>query len=98
VSGPQPSFLSVEAAAQLEAWIEQLVAQELDRRSAERAPQASTYLTVPEAAELLRCRRGRIDDLLSQRRLTRIKEGGRTLLLRAEIEERHLERHERRPT
>jgi excisionase family DNA binding protein len=47
---------------------------------------ASPYLTVPEAAELLRCKRQRIDDLLSSRRLTRIKEGARTLVLRTEIE------------
>lgn len=46
----------------------------------------SPYLTIPEAAEVLRCRRQRIDDLLSQRRLTRIKEGRRTLVRRDEIE------------
>jgi excisionase family DNA binding protein len=44
------------------------------------------YLTIPEAAELLRCSRQRIDDLLSQRRLERIKEGRRTLVRRDEIE------------
>ncbi len=49
-------------------------------------PSASRYLTVLETAELLRCSRQRIDDLLSQRRLTRIKEGSRTLILREEVE------------
>jgi excisionase family DNA binding protein len=49
-------------------------------------PPPSPLLTVPEAAELLRCRRHRIDDLLSQRRLTRYKDGSRTLVSRAEIE------------
>jgi excisionase family DNA binding protein len=53
----------------------------------ERAPgSTSPYLTVPEAAAYLRCKRQRVDDLLSQRVLTRIKEGGRTLVARAEIE------------
>jgi excisionase family DNA binding protein len=49
-------------------------------------PSAGRFVTVPEAAELLRCRRQRVDDLLSQRRLSRFKEGGRTLLDRAEVE------------
>jgi excisionase family DNA binding protein len=47
---------------------------------------ASPYLTIPEAAELLRCSRQRVDDLLSQRRLTRFKDGTRTLVSRAEID------------
>jgi excisionase family DNA binding protein len=46
----------------------------------------SPYLSVTEAAELLRCKRQRVDDLLCQRRLTRVKEGRRTLILRAEVE------------
>jgi excisionase family DNA binding protein len=57
----------------------------LERLEAQRPP-ASEYLTVLEAAELLRCRRQRVDNLLSAGRLTRFKEGGRTLLLRAEVE------------
>ena len=52
----------------------------------EQRPASSPYLTIPEAADLLRCSRGRIDNLLSARRLSRVKEGGRTLLLRAEVE------------
>ena len=46
----------------------------------------SPYMTIPEAAEYLRCSRQRIDDLLSQRRLDRYKDGSRTLLSRAELE------------
>lgn len=46
----------------------------------------SPYMSIPEAALYLRCSRQRIDDLLSQRRLTRIKEGRRTLVGRDEIE------------
>jgi excisionase family DNA binding protein len=53
------------------------------------------YLTIMEAASYLRCSRQRVDDLLSARRLTRIKEGGRTLVLQAEIED-YLVRHSRR--
>ncbi len=54
----------------------------------------SKYMTVPEAADFLRCARQRIDDLLSQRRLTRFKDGSRTLVSRDEVE-RHL-REQRR--
>ena len=35
----------------------------------------STYLTVEEAASLLRCFRQRVHDLLSARRLRRLKDG-----------------------
>ena len=48
---------------------------------------ASRYLTVPEAASLMRCSRNRVDDLLSQGRLTRLKDGRRTLVARAEVED-----------
>lgn len=61
----------------------------LEERAA--ASAASPYMTVAEAAEYLRCPRQRIDDLLSQRRLTRVKDGGRTLIRRDEIES-YLER------
>ncbi|MGE3795469.1 MAG: helix-turn-helix domain-containing protein [Dehalococcoidia bacterium] len=43
-------------------------------------------MTVEEAALYLRCRRQRIDDLLSQRRISRIKDGARTLVSRSELE------------
>jgi excisionase family DNA binding protein len=45
----------------------------------------SEFLTIPETAELLRCSRQRVDDLLSQRRLPRVKDGSRTLLRRADV-------------
>jgi excisionase family DNA binding protein len=51
-------------------------------------PLESPYLTVPEAAAYARCKRQRIDDLLSSHRLTRYKEGRRTLVLKAELEAR----------
>jgi excisionase family DNA binding protein len=43
-------------------------------------------VTVIEAADLLRAKRYRVDDLLSRGTLTRIKDGSRTLIERAEIE------------
>jgi excisionase family DNA binding protein len=49
---------------------------------------ASPYMTIPEAAAYARCKRQRIDDLLSSRRLTRYKDGRRTLVSRAELEAR----------
>jgi excisionase family DNA binding protein len=48
--------------------------------------QDSPYMTIPEAAAYARCKRQRIDDLLSSRRLSRHKDGRRTLILRAELE------------
>jgi excisionase family DNA binding protein len=45
----------------------------------------SHFLTVKEAAELLRCSRQRVYDLLSDGRLTRHKDGSRVLILRAEV-------------
>ncbi len=54
----------------------------------------SPYMTIPEAAAFLRCSRQRVDDLLSQQRLSRFKDGSRTLVSRVEVEE-HL-RHEKR--
>ena len=47
------------------------------------------YMSVAEAAVYLRCTRQRVDDLLSSGRLTRVKEGRRTLVARADLE-RHL--------
>ena len=46
----------------------------------------SPYLSVNEAALFLRCKRQRIYDLLSIGRLSRVKEAGRTLVLRSEVE------------
>jgi excisionase family DNA binding protein len=47
----------------------------------------SPYMTIVEAAEYLRSKRQRVDDLLSAERLTRIKDGSRTLVARAELEQ-----------
>ena len=55
----------------------ELVLSRLGRASGGESP----FLTVPEAAVFARCKRQRIDDLLSARRLTRYKDGGRTLIL-----------------
>jgi excisionase family DNA binding protein len=43
------------------------------------------FMTIPETAELMRCSRQRVDDLLSARRLERVKDGTRTLLRRADV-------------
>lgn len=75
--------LAAEAVEVLAEEVKRRVLAELHESSGEAA---SPYLTVPEAATLLRCSRGRVDDLLSQRRLTRLKDGRRTLVARAEVE------------
>ena len=46
----------------------------------------SPYLTVAEAADLIRSRPQRVYDLVSSGRLSRFKDGSRTLVLRAEVE------------
>jgi excisionase family DNA binding protein len=46
---------------------------------------ASLFLTVPEAAAVLRSKRQRVDDLLSSGRLSRVKDGSRTLIRREQL-------------
>ncbi len=48
-------------------------------------PGTAELLTVDEAAVLLRCKRQRIYDLVSQRRLPCLKDGSRVLLRRADL-------------
>lgn len=80
-------FLSAAAREELEELIDRRVQKVLDHRLGDQAANGpGPYLTIPEAAELLRCGRQRIDDLLSQRRLSRFKDGSRTLVSRAEVE------------
>lgn len=73
----------------LDSAIRELVAEEIARQLAvlpAASPQPpSPYMTVPEAAEYLRCSRQRVDDLLSQGRLSRFKDGRRTLVSRVEL-------------
>jgi len=47
--------------------------------------ESSEFLTIVEAAELIRSKRQRVDDLLSAGKLRRFKDGSRTLLSRAEV-------------
>jgi excisionase family DNA binding protein len=49
-------------------------------------PEPSPYMTIVEAAAYLRCTRQRVDDLLSSRRLPRVKEGARTLIRRTDLD------------
>lgn len=57
----------------------------------------SEYLTVLEAAELMRCKRQRIYDLLYEGRLTRFADGSRALIQREEVEA-HLRGEDTGPT
>jgi excisionase family DNA binding protein len=67
-----------------------LLQAEIDRRVqaalAERVGPLSRYLTVPEAAEYLRAKPQRVYDLLSDRRLTRHRDGARVLVSRDELD------------
>jgi len=58
----------------------------LARQPSSNGSTASPYLTIVEAAELLRSKRHRVDDLLSRGVLSRVKDGSRTLIARAELE------------
>ncbi len=59
---------------------------ELLAGESQRPAAGSPFVTVAEAAELLRCSRQRVDNLLSAGRLRRVKDGRRTLIERAELE------------
>lgn len=78
---------------QLAAELLETIAQRAAELALEQLQQTATsfespYMTIPEAATYARCKRQRIDDLLSSRRLTRHKDGRRTLIARAELEAR----------
>jgi excisionase family DNA binding protein len=67
------------------------IAERVAELLAEREPPADRhevqpYFNVSEAAAYLRCDRQRVYDLLSSGRLSRIKDGARTLVERAELE------------
>jgi excisionase family DNA binding protein len=88
VSEPGASQASVTLAVPrevLEALAQRAAAIVLERLAIETAP-ASEYLSVAEAAELIRAKPQRVYDLLSAGRLTRLKDGSRVLVNRAEIE------------
>ncbi len=67
--------------------IDQLVEESVRETLATVGAPSSPWLSIVEAAELLRCKRQRVDDLLSQGRLARYKDGSRTLVSRIELEE-----------
>ena len=74
-----------------------LLTKEVARRIAEQQPQqqaAPLYLTVREAADLIRAKPQRIYDLVSAGRLTRHKDGARLLIARGELDE-YLQGHGR---
>lgn len=62
--------------------VEAIVERVLERIGDTRSP----YLDVDEAAEYLRCKRQRVYDLRSQGRLTKLGDGSRVLVLRAELD------------
>jgi excisionase family DNA binding protein len=69
--------------AALDELVERVAALVLERhKPQERRP----YMSVSEAAAFLRAKPQRVHDLLSARKLTRFKDGSRTLILRAELE------------
>jgi excisionase family DNA binding protein len=62
------------------------VAEILRDRFPEQTPSLAEFLTVREAAELLRAKPQRVYDLVSAGRLTRYRDGSRVLLARAELD------------
>lgn len=84
-----PSPIQVTLPASVVTAIAEAVLPAVLERLSERETAATAtmeYLTPVEAAELLRCSRQRIYDLLSAGRLRRYKDGSRVLLRRSEIE------------
>jgi excisionase family DNA binding protein len=82
------SGLRVELPPEVVDALVERVAAVVVERLAERASTAerSEYLNVSEAAELLRCSRQRVYDLVSSGRLTRYRDGSRVLVSRAELD------------
>jgi excisionase family DNA binding protein len=78
--------LPPEVLASLREQLKAEVLAELRALSSLEGSASSPWLTVEEAANRLRCKRQRIYDLLSQRKLSRHKEGGRTLVCRGEVD------------
>jgi excisionase family DNA binding protein len=87
-SGKKPTSLNLELPDEIVDEIARRVALLLaDQLHLAENEAASDYLSVVEAAEVLRARRHRVDDLLSRGVLTRIKDGSRTLIARKELED-----------
>jgi excisionase family DNA binding protein len=85
MSNHQRRLVSLELTGEsLSALVEQVVSLVSERLPQPEPP--SPYLTTAEAADYLRCSRQRVHDLLSAGKLTRFKDGGRTLVLRVEVE------------
>jgi excisionase family DNA binding protein len=77
--------------------VERIADRVLERLQAEStSTMTREFLSVPEAAELLRCRPQRIYDLLSDGRLERFKDGSRVLVRRADLVAHLLPRDARR--
>lgn len=85
MTAPPPAPLTLTLPEQLLEEVARRAAELVLAHLHEQAREPSPYLTIPEAAAYARCKRQRIDDLLSARRLTRYKDGRRTLILRAEL-------------
>jgi excisionase family DNA binding protein len=79
-------FLSADVRRALEELVDARLEQRLVELERTNGTQPSEFLTIPEAADLLRCKRARVDDLLSARRIPRVKEGARTLIRRADLD------------
>ncbi|MFN8224251.1 MAG: helix-turn-helix domain-containing protein [Gaiellales bacterium] len=84
---------TVELPESLLAALAERVAQVVQASTPAEQP-SSPYMTTEQAAAFLCCSRQRIHDLLGQGKLSRYKEGRRTLLLREDLEQ--LVRLERR--
>lgn len=63
--------------------VAELVREELSQAN---RGESSSYLTVEEAAAYLRAKPQRVYDLLSDGRLSRVKDGSRVLVARAELD------------
>jgi excisionase family DNA binding protein len=73
----------------VEALVERVVEQVHETLGQTSALPETTLLSVPEAAAYIRARSQRVYDLVSQRRLTPVRDGKRVLIEKAELD-RHL--------
>ena len=84
MTGNTPLTVTLEIAPEQVDVIARRVAEIVTARTP--PPVESKYLTVQEAAALLRSKPQRVYDLVSAAVLTRYKDGTRVLLLRADVE------------
>ena len=84
MSAPHPNGQPLALAIPDE-FLERIAQRAAELLAERQRPAAPELLTVDETADMLRCKRQRVYDLLSQGRLPHLKDGSRVLVRRADV-------------